>query len=339
VRRLEKMKIIVIGSGRLGQRHLDVWSQMDEVEIVGIIARNKTRLKDVANTYGINSYGSIAEAIAKTDVDIFDICTPTNTHVSLIKEAAKAKKHIICEKPLSLNVETAKEAATVCAQNNVQLLIGHTLRFFPEYMKARKQILEGAIGKPGVIRMKRGVPHPSFNSSWYADEKKSGGLFVDLGIHDFDWLLWTFGEVQRVMARHVKYAKDNGNHLEYGLVTLRMSDGTIAYVELSWAEHAFHSSIELAGSKGMITYDHDQSKSLELHIRSQDASKSGRKPPKHILKKSPYYRQLKHFLNCILGKEEPVITVDEAIQAVKVTEAIVKSVRNCQPVSLIEGGV
>lgn len=329
------MKIAVIGPGKLGRRHLERWTQLEAVEIVGIVTRHPDKQRTLADQYHTKAYGSIAEVLSSTDVDVFDICTPTNTHLEYVKEIAKAKKHIICEKPLALSSEDSEECVSVCEENGIQLLVGHTLRFFPEYINAREQILKGAIGRPGVIRMKRGVPHPPESNPWYADEKKSGGIFLDLGIHEFDWLLWTFGDVQRVMAQHVKYSDENKNNLEYGLVTLRMVDGTIVYVELSWAETKFHTSFELTGSKGMITYDHGESNALTLHTRSQESEKtSGVQIPKSNFKKDPYYRQLEHFLNCLRDVEEPIVTAIEAKKAVDVAQAVMSSAKSGQPVTL-----
>lgn len=331
------VKIVVVGSGKLGQRHLDVWSRMEGVEIVGVIARNKKRLHEVAEKYQTNAYLSITEAIASTNVDLFDICTPTHTHVELIIEAAQAGKHVICEKPLALYKEDAKKAISICEQNQVHLLIGHTLRFFPEYFQARKSLLNDEIGEIGMIRMERGVPHPP--KSWYGDEEKSGGLFLDLGIHDFDWLLWSVGDVHTVMANDIKYS--NSNELAYGMVTLRMVNGSIAYVELSWAEPEFYSLFEISGSKGMISYDSRKNNLLEFQPHSELDIKSDEKEvkvPSRIQQKDPFYRQLEHFLNVILGKEFPIVTAKDAMKAVELSEAIIKSAKNDQPVSLNVGG-
>lgn len=334
------MRIVVIGSGNLGQKHLDVWSQIIGVEVVGVIARNRSKLKKVTEQYETDAYGSIAEAIASTDIDIFDICTPTDTHVQLIKEAARLKKHVICEKPLALNATDARDAVAVCKQNGVHLLVGHTLRFFPEYRHARQHVLHNNLGKTGVFRMVRGVPHPPIATAWYADEERSGGLFVDLGIHDFDWLLWTLGDVQRVMAKQVTYTRDHGERLAYGFATLKMMNGTIAYVELSWTESEFNAAFELAGSKGMLVYDHKKNQPLQLNMHTSNISSSTHvELPNFIQNPDPFHLQLEHFLNCILEKEQPIVTVNEAIRAVEVAEAVVRSATIGQPITLKERGL
>ncbi|MCJ8008264.1 Gfo/Idh/MocA family protein [Lederbergia wuyishanensis] len=322
------MKIAVVGSGKLGQRHLSAWSKIEGIEIVGVIARNQERLEKVASEYGTKAFNSIDELVANTEVDVFDICTPTHTHAALVMEAANQKKHIICEKPLALTSEEAEDIIKVCAENNVQLLVAQTLRFFPEYVNAREQVKNGAIGKPGVMRLSRGVPYPA-KDSWYTDESKSGGLFMDLGVHDLDWVLWTFGDVERVMAKRVQRSG-----LEYGFINLKMTDGTIAHVELSWAETKFKASFELTGDKGMITYDHDDSNPLVVQFRSDENAQI----PRSIMEKDPYQRQLEHFVQCISGEAQPIVTAEDALKVIKVVEAAVKSAEEGQPVTLGKGG-
>ncbi|MBS4197412.1 Gfo/Idh/MocA family protein [Lederbergia citri] len=322
------MKVAVVGSGKLGQRHLASWTKIEGIEIVGVIARNQERLNKVTSGYATKAFNSIEELVANTDVDVIDICTPTHTHAALVMEAANHKKHVICEKPLALTSEEAEDIIKVCAENNVQLLVGQTLRFFPEYANARVQVKNGAIGNPGVMRLSRGVPHPA-KDSWYTDESKSGGLFMDLGVHDLDWVLWTFGDVERVMAKRVKRSG-----LEYGFINLKMTDGTIVHVELSWAETKFKASFELTGDKGMITYNHDDSNPLAVQFRSDENVQL----PRNILEKDPYQRQLEHFVKCISGEAQPIITAVDALKVTKVVEAAIKSANEGQPVTLGKGG-
>lgn len=317
------MNVVVIGSGKLGQRHLRMWSKIKEVNIVGVIARNQQRLKTVAEKFSTNAYLNIAEAIQASHVDIIDICTPTHTHVDLIKEAAQAKKHIICEKPLALGKAEAKKAIRACEENNVQLFVGHTLRFFPKYQEARHLIKEGLIGKPGMIRLERGATRPL--TSWYSDYEKSGGLFLDLGIHDLDWLLWTLGDVQEVMAQEISNAV---GQLTYGLASIRMKSGAIATIKLSWEEKEFYSRFEVAGDQGTLTFDSRINEAFYLNVY-EAIDEKGIKKELHELTveqtQDPFHHQLEHFLNCIKGRETPIITPQEAFKAVALGEAILQS--------------
>lgn len=331
----DKVKIAVIGIGKLGKRHLTIWSQLEGVEIVGVIGRNPEKLQVVGEQYGVQTFTSVEDLLATQEVDAFDICAPTDSHLMFVNQIAEASKHIICAKPLGVTSAEAEEMIAICEQNNVQLLVSHTLRFFPEYANAKEQVENGAIGRPGVIRMSRGVPYPSANREWYTDEQRSGGLFLDLGVHEFDWIQSTFGEVQRVMAKHVKHTETSGRSMEYGLVIMRMVDGTVVHVELSWAETKFRSSFELTGNEGMITYNHDETNPVILDIHHDEPFVD---LPKSMLRRDPFVRQLEHFLACLTGKSEPVVLATDALAAIRIAEAAKKSAAEGQPVILNEGG-
>ena len=332
---MDKLKIAVVGIGKIGQRHLAIWSKLEDVEIVGIIARSEEKLQVVGDKFNIPTYTSVEALLAETDVDAFDICTPTDTHQTFVKQIAEAKKSIICAKPLGVTSEEAAEIIAVCEKNDVQLLVCHTLRFFPEYVNAKEQVANGAIGRPGVIRMSRGVPYPSADKAWYADETRSGGLFLDLGVHEFEWIQSTFGDVHRVMAKHVKHTGENGKSLEYGFVTLRMADGTVVQVELSWAEKKFRSSFELTGTGGMITYEHDETNPIILDVHDEAVPFD---MPKSMLRKDPFVRQLEHFVDCLKGNAAPIVLPFDALAAIQIAEAAKISAANGQPVVLSEGG-
>ena len=332
---MDIVKIAVVGIGRLGQRHLNIWSQLEGVEIVGIIGRNQEKLQAVGEQHGVKTFTSVEDLLSAQEVDAFDICTPTDTHLAFVNQIAEAGKHVICAKPLGVTGVEAEEMIAICEQNKVQLLVSHTLRFFPEYANAKEQVGNGAIGRPGVIRMARGVPYPAQARAWYTDEQRSGGLFLDLGVHEFEWIQSTFGEVQRVMAKHVKHTETSGRSMEYGHVIMRMVDGTVVHVELSWAETKFRSSFELTGNKGMITYNHDETNPVILDIHHDGPLVE---LPKSMLRRDPFVRQLEHFLDCLTGKAEPVVLATDALAAIRIAEAAKKSAAEGQPVVLIEGG-
>ncbi|MBO0600613.1 Gfo/Idh/MocA family oxidoreductase [Sporosarcina sp. E16_3] len=332
---MNKVKVAVIGIGKLGLRNLNIWSRLKGIEIVGIIGRDQERLQEVGEQFGAATFTSVEDLLSQAEVDTFDICTPTDTHAAFVNQIAQAKKHIICAKPLALTSIEAEQMIAICEQNNVQLLVGHTLQFFPEYVNAKEQFEKGAIGRPGVIRMSRGVPYPSKDREWYTDEQRSGGLFLDLGVHEFEWIQSTFGEVQRVMAKHVKHTQPNEKPIEYGLVTLRMTDGTIVHIELSWAETKFRSSFELTGNKGMITYNHEESNPVTLAIHGDVSSVV---MSKSMLRRDPFARQLEHFVDCLTGKKNPIVSSLDALLAIRISEAAIKSAAVGQPVTLIEGG-
>jgi predicted dehydrogenase len=328
------LRIAVIGLGKMGQRHLEAWSCLDKCEVVGLVGRDTNKLHTLGSDFNAKVFTSLKDLFNQVEVDVVDICLPTYLHYPYVKQVAEAGKHVICEKPLGMNGEESRAILDICEQQNVQLYVGQTLRFDAEYVHAHNQVKHGVIGNPGVVRLSRGTAYPYGKDSWYEDDSKSGGILLDLGIHDFDWLIWTFGDVERVMAQHVKRELEDGRKLSYALVTLKMKHGTIAHVELSWAKTRLETSFEIAGKNGLIV-----SNSMEnqpIRFTNWETSTKPTYLSNNIVEDSPILRQLEHFKGCILEGNIPIVTAEEAIQAVEVAEAAIQSAATGQPVNLVE---
>lgn len=325
------LKVAVVGLGKIGQRHMNKWTSLDNCKVVGIVGRNEEKLSELGTLFDASTSTSLDEVLNNVDVDVVDICLPTFLHLPYVKQAAMAKKHVICEKPLGLNQDEAKEMIKICNEQGVKLFVAHTLRFAAEYVNARKQVKNGAIGKPGVIRLSRGTPLPGGKGSWYTNPTKSGGMILDLGIHDIDWLIWTFGDVKRAMAKHIKSYPNDSQGLEYALITLRMVDGTIAHLELSWAKEALETKMELAGDKGMIVSNNQDS--VPIKVTVPEATNRLSYLSNNPLE-DPFLDKLAHFRDCIVDGKEPIVTALDALKAITVADAIAESASVGQPVDL-----
>ncbi|TGV29434.1 gfo/Idh/MocA family oxidoreductase, partial [Mesorhizobium sp. M00.F.Ca.ET.186.01.1.1] len=204
---------------------------------------------------------------------------------------------------------------------------------FPEYEKSRQLVNDGTIGNVGVARTFRGGIFPTAWNDWYADYKNSGGLVLDMIIHDFDFLRWCFGDVERVYAKSLLgrgFAR-----IDYALVTLRFKSGMIAHVEGSWAHEGFSMKMELAGSEGIIQYDSAKEKPLIAVNRAKQAGMGGVAVPESPLRENPYFRELKHFIDCIENDLEPRVTVEDAVKAVEIARAALESIETGKPVTLV----
>lgn len=328
-------KVAVVGTGTMGKLHLEAWSKFNDCEITAIIGRNESRTLQLAEQYGVKGFTNLGDALELVEADIVDVCVPTHLHKEVVLTAAKAGKSIICEKPLASSTNEALLISEECKKHNVPLFVGHVLRFSPEYMEARKQIEKGAIGNPGIMKLSRVGPYPLGRDDWYDDESKSGGVVLDLGIHDFDWLRSVFGEVRRVMAKRIKRER-----LEYALITLRFHSGVIANVSLAWGMKSFTSSFELAGSEGMITYtsSHHEPVKVEL-FEEREKNQEKVSVPSYLIVRSPLENQLHHFLDCIQNKSESNVSVCDAIKAIEIAEAALESMKTNKPYELIKGEV
>lgn len=328
-------RVAVVGTGTMGTLHLEAWKNAGSCEAVAVIGRTEQNIIQLAEQFNVKGFHHLQTALEQLPIDIVDVCVPTHLHEEVIKIAAQAGKTVICEKPLAADAKTARRIVDLCEKYDVPLFVGHVLRFSPEYKAARQQVINGAIGKPGVMRLTRGCPYPKGRDEWYRDESKSGGVLLDLGIHDFDWLLWTFGEVERVMAKRIK--REN---LEYALVTLRFASGAIAHVTLSWGITKFSASFELAGSEGMITYkSSDQDPVIVELFHEIDRKQERVAVPSYLVERTPLEDQLQHFADCLENMRSAIVTAADAVKVIEVAEAALESVKIGQPIQLKKGGV
>lgn len=323
------MKIGLVGAGFMGGVHLNAYSSMPGVEVVGVADARPENAETAAALVGARPYASYEELVAAEEVEVVDICLPTSLHRGLAVQAAGDGKHVILEKPIARTLEDAAEILDAFSGQGPRLFVGHVVRFFPEYVAIKGMVDAGDLGTVGVVRTSRRSPFLTGWNDWYADWGASGGVLLDLVIHDFDFLRWTLGEVERVYARGVLGREYN--RLDYALVTLRFEGGAIAHVEGHWGYPGpFNYRIEVAGSRALVTADSAQPAPLEL---LRGAAAQGESPDV-AAGGSPYAAELEHFVRCIATGEQPIVAASDAYEALRVGLAATESVLTGRPVTL-----
>jgi predicted dehydrogenase len=329
------LRIGIVGAGNMGKTHANGWSKTPS-KIVGIHSAHPSSAQTLADQYQSTVYTTLDDLIS--DVDVVDICAPTHLHHKMVLKVAAAKKHIVCEKPLALTVPEAKELVTVCEQAGVKLLVAHVLRFFPEYANAKAVVERGDIGNVAVVRLTRCSYQPKTAvDNWFLDSEKSGGMMLDLMIHDFDYARWIAGEVVSVFARSVR-ARDPHAPEDYGIAILRHVNGAISNIEGAWAYPApmFRTALEIAGDAGLIEHPAQESAPVSIHLKQMD---SGQTPdvgvPGSPLFEDPYTTQIKHFYDILIGKNlQPCIIPQDGLAAVQIAQAAIESARTGRQVNI-----
>src|SRR4030065_484877 len=197
---MKKVKIGVIGTGRIGKVHIATLVQnVPQADVVAVADVNLTSANEVAKAFGITSvFTSYADVLNHPDVEAVAICSPTDTHARYIVEAAKAGKHIFCEKPVDLSLDIIKGAIDAVQKAGVKLMVGFNRRFDPNFLKIKQLVMEGKIGEPHILKItyRDPAPPPAEYSA------TSGGMFMDMTIHDFDIARYIAGsEVTEVYAK------------------------------------------------------------------------------------------------------------------------------------------
>lgn len=324
-------KVALIGAGTMGRTHAAAYVKMPGAQLVAVCDERAEAADAAAESYSCAAYYKIETLLAEAEADVIDVCTPTPSHLDVIKKAAAAGRNVICEKPLARTTGQAMEAVRVCKEAGVRLFVAHVLRWFPEFRKLHDLVCSGAVGDVAMVRTARCGGSPP---GWFADPKLSGGVVLDLIIHDFDWLRWTFGAAQRVYALGLSDAAKTGK--DHALVTIRFENGVIAHVEGSWSRPGgFETSVEIAGSAGLLSFSSSESAPLTMQIKSPEGEQTGVTVPESPTGTDPYYRELEHFIGCLENGAEPEVTAEDGMEAVRLAEGALRSIATDRPVVLV----
>ena len=328
------MKVGIVGAGFMGTTHAAGWAETP-AEIIGFTAETKQESGALAERYNAKVYLSFDALLA--DVDVIDICSPTHLHHEMVLKAVGAGKHIVCEKPLARTTGQAQEMVFACEEAGVQLLVAHVVRFFPEYALAHSAVLEGQVGKPAVIRLHRGSYRPKKPAgNWFLDEEKSGGILMDLMIHDYDYARWVAGEVESVSARRVTELHPDAP-VDYGLVILTHHSGTLSHIAGAWAypPPTFRTHLEVAGDRGLIEFDSDSTAPIQnLILKTGGSDAPDVALPSSPVSESPYTTQIKEFYSALAEGKTTRVSATDGLAAVQIAEAALKSAHTGGPVKL-----
>lgn len=327
------MKVLVIGAGTMGSTHSQAYAHMPGVELVGIVDIRLEAAEALAQSLGTWAYTRLEDVLAAEDPQVVDVCVPTHLHKAYVLQAAALGKQVVCEKPLARTLADAREMIDACTAAGVGLYVGQVVRFFPEYQQAQRMVREGQLGRVGTTRLTRGGGYPNGWNDWYSQVGSSGSLVVDLMIHDFDFVRWCFGDVQRVYGKSLLGRETN--RLDHAFASLRCKNGVIAHVSGTWAyPEGFGTSLEIAGMEGMVQYSSTDGPSVHTLVRAQKAGEKGVAIPASPLVKSPYYLELEHFIDCIRTGASPVVTAADAYAALEISLAVLASIQTGQPIDV-----
>ncbi len=328
--------IAIVGAGTMGTMHAASCRDLPGARATWVVDPDLARAESLAATVGARATGELAAAFRAPDVDAVLIAAPTPFHRALTEAAAAAGKHVFCEKPIALSLDDARAMTDACRRADVRLMVGHVVRFFPEYARIRDLLAAGTIGQVGVVRASRVNAYPQVERGWYANFDLSGGPILDMMIHDLDTLRWYFGEVERVYARGLSYTPHRAT-IDHALAILRFADGVVAHVETSWAHSGFRTAIEVAGSEGILRHASEETAALRLEGSATATAMAGVQVPRSPLAESPYRAELRHFLERLADGGAILTDGDEAERSLAVALAVRESVRTERAIMFTDG--
>ncbi|MDO5729765.1 MAG: Gfo/Idh/MocA family oxidoreductase [Actinomycetaceae bacterium] len=317
------MKIALIGAGRMANAHISGLLPHGDV---GIYALENSDA--FCEKHGIKKFNTLDEILQWAD--IVDICTPTDTHYEIAKNALNAGVHVICEKPLCRDSVDAKDLITTARNNGVKLFPAHVVRFFPSYVRLKNAVDEGKLGQLATLRFTRSGTFPSW-SRWFEDESRSGGLVMDLMIHDFDQAVWLAGPVREIFASQVE-RQTVDTKIAAAHCILTHEGGALSHIRGLWGalETQFCTSYHVAGDKGFMSYDSFNDPFVTLNGTDRESA--------HVVPLStgddPYALQIAEFVSAIQENGSPRVTSQDGAHAVELAEAAIKSITTGRPIRI-----
>jgi myo-inositol 2-dehydrogenase/D-chiro-inositol 1-dehydrogenase len=323
----------LLGAGRIGKVHARAVGSNPQAKLIAVADAVEKAAKEISDAYGAE-VRTIDEIEKAKDIDAVVICTPTDTHADLIERFARAGKAIFCEKPIDLDVKRVVKCLGVVEKTGATLMVGFNRRFDPHFAAVRKAIDDGAIGKVEMATITSrdpGAPPVDYI-------KRSGGIFRDMTIHDFDMARFLLGEEPVSVSAHASVLVDRkiGEAGDYDSVSviLETASGRQALISNSRrATYGYDQRIEVHGSKGMVAAENQRPVSIEV---AND--KGYTRPPLHDFFMTRYIdayaNEISAFIAALAKGTKPSPSGADGLAALKLADAALKSTRTGKTISV-----
>ena len=335
---MKQLNIGIIGAGRIGKVHMQsITYNVPTAKVLGITDVFKDGLQELADKYGIEKvYDDYKEMLADKDIDAVLVCSSTDTHADISIEAAKAGKHVFCEKPVDLTPEKVQAVIDAVAEAGVKLQVGFNRRFDHNFAHVRSLINEGKVGNLELIKITSRDPEPP--PAEYA--AVSGGMFLDMTIHDFDMARFLAGsDVTEVYASAtclVDPAIGEAGDVDTAIINLKFENGALGVIDNSRrAAYGYDQRIEVFGSKGAAMAANDTPTNVTV-MNAEGVTTD--KPLYFFLERymQSCRDEMVQFVDAVLNDKETPTTGVDGLNSILVALAAKKSVKEGRPVKISE---
>ncbi len=333
------LNIGIIGAGRIGKVHSEsITYHVKDATVVAIadpFMNDET--KAWAEGLGIPKISKdYHEILNDAAVDAVLICSSTDTHADISIEAIKAGKHVFCEKPISQDLAKIKEVMEALKGSNVKFQVGFNRRFDHNFEAVRSAVAEGKIGDVHIVKITSRDP----DAPPIEYVKVSGGMFLDMTIHDFDMVRYLSGsDVEEVYANGtclVNPAIKDAGDIDTAIITMKLANGALAVIDNSRkADYGYDQRAEVFGSKGQVAVTND---SASTAVISTNSGVTGEKPLYFFLERymASFSKEVSLFVKACLNNEAVPVDINDGLQPVLIAKAAKKSLEEGRPVKLSE---
>jgi myo-inositol 2-dehydrogenase/D-chiro-inositol 1-dehydrogenase len=331
------LRVGIIGVGRIGRMHAELLARrVPGAALAAVHDAHGAVARGVAERLGVRAADSAEELLGAADVDAVAICSSTETHADLLVAAAAAGKAVFCEKPVSLDLAEVDRALAAVEAAGIPFQIGFNRRFDPAHASVRDAVASGAVGAPHLVRITSRDPEPPPLAYVHV----SGGIFLDMTIHDFDMARFVTGsEIVEVYARGAlrrEHSFAEAGDIDTALITLVHADGCLTAIDNSRrTSYGFDQRVEVFGDGGMAASENPHAHSGMVRTA---VGTSGPGLPAFFVERytASYLREWDAFVGAVQGGEAPPVTTEDARAPLVAGLAAWRSLRENRPVRVEE---
>ncbi|MBN1126538.1 MAG: Gfo/Idh/MocA family oxidoreductase [Sedimentisphaerales bacterium] len=337
------LRIGIVGFGFMGRMHYKCWQAMDDAEVVAVCDSNPNLIADANKAVGniegaadhidfdkMEVFSNFDAMLESGKVDAISLALPTNLHPDFSIKALQAGIHVLCEKPMALDVAECERMIDASRKTGNVLQIGHCVRFWPEYAKAKEIVDSGCYGKIRSAMLQRLSAPPTWaTDGWLGDDKRSGGMVLDLHIHDTDYVQYLLGTPKAVQSF---IARDKAGSAIHVATHYRYHNDKVVTAEGGWAmtpSFGFEMSFNLLLEGATLTYDCTRNPAFRV------CPSDGEAYTPEVAPGDGYSRQIEYFNRSIQGDNtEEVITLDQSMESIRIIQAEIESASKDKMISL-----
>jgi UDP-N-acetylglucosamine 3-dehydrogenase len=303
-----KLSAGVIGVGSMGKNHARIYSQLKDVELVGVADTNEALAASVSRSYGCTSYADYHDLLGR-GLNVLSVAVPTTLHRQVALDAIQRGVNVLVEKPIADTVENADALIRAARDNKVKLMVGHVERFNPAIAKLKEMIDVGLLGDVVSISAKRVGP--------YNPRIRDVGIILDLGTHDIDVMAYLRGK--RIKEVYALAGSVVHSHEDHAIITLNFDGGSSGMIDTNWLTPHKVRNLTVIGSKGIAEVNYVEE---ALRIFDQEWVRDAK-----IEKEEPLKLELVHFIECVRLDKKPLVSGEDGRHALAVALAAVDSAR------------
>ena len=333
------VKLGIIGAGRIGKVHMEsICTQVPNAKVKMVADPFMDAEKEAwAKKKGVEQVTKdYHEILEDPEIDAVLICSSTDTHASISMEAIEAGKHVFCEKPVDHSIEKIRQVQEALKKHPVKYQVGFNRRFDHNFEAVQNAVISGKVGEPHIVRITSRDPEPP--ALEYV--KVSGGMFLDMTIHDFDMARFLAGcdakEIYVQAAVRIDPAIGKAGDVDTAVITMKMENGSIVTIDNSRkAVYGYDQRVEVFGSQGMVSVSNDTTSSAVI---SNSEGVMGEKPLYFFLERymQSYAKEIRAFVQAIEQDTVTPLGITDGLEAVRMGLAAKKSLAEHRPVKMAE---